>query len=84
MARTTTRDGAKVSRKRSKDRATPEEIEAMPALLTTEELARITGFTPIHCAHLCKRGVLKDVAVKTGKSYTVGKAKALRALGIED
>lgn len=71
------------SRKRRADRATVEEIEAMPALLTTAEISRITGWTPEYCAVQCRSGMLADVAIRAGKSYTVGKAKALAALGLD-
>ena len=80
-ARRTT-DGTR--RKRRIDRATPAEIEAMPALLTTAELSRIMGFTPEYVSTLCTgNGVFAGLAVKCGRGWTVSKAKALQALGLD-
>lgn len=59
-----------------------EEIEAMPALLTTKDAALITGWTPLHVAKECRDGILKECAVKAGNSWGINKAKALEALGL--
>lgn len=69
-------------RPRRKDRATFEEIEAMPALIDTEDVARITGYTTVYAAKLCREGVLAGCAVKTGTTWSINKAKALEALGL--
>ena len=67
---------------RKQERASVEEIEAMPALLTSEELARITGWTRLHVAKECREGLFAGVAVKTGSMWQISKAKALEALGL--
>lgn len=70
-------------RSRRKDRASLEEIEAMPALIDTGDVARITGYTTIYAAKLCRDGgILADCAVKTGTTWSINKAKALEALGL--
>lgn len=61
-------------------RATTEEIDAMPALITTKELSFITGNTEVYTAKLCKDGIFKDIAVKCGRSWRVNKAMALQIL----
>ncbi len=63
-----------------KDLATPCEIGAMPALLTTYQYARIAGQTPNRVTKRCKDGELP--AVKVGGRWRINKAKALRALGL--
>ena len=69
-------------RPRRTDRATAEEIAAMPALLTTRDVARITGWTYQHVAKLCKVGILADCSVKVGRSYSINKERALAVLGL--
>jgi len=77
------RKGYAMPRPRRKDRATFEEIEAMPALIDTEDVARITGYTTVYAAKLCRKGgILADCAVKTGTTWSINKAKALEALGL--
>ena len=71
-----------MSQARKRERASMEEIEAMPALLTSEELARITGWSRVHVAKECREGILAGKAVKAGKAWQVNKAKALEALGL--
>lgn len=71
-----------MQRTRSRKRASIEEIEAMPALLTTEDVARITGWSLIFTAKACREGCLKDCAVKAGKYWSINKAKALEVLGL--
>lgn len=72
-----------MGRARSKERATLEEVEAMPAVLLSEDVAHIMGYSVQYVARLCRDGILKDCAVKTGNSWTINKAKALAALGLD-
>ena len=66
----------------SKDRASMEEIEAMPAMLDTSHVMSITGCSAIYAARMCKSGLLKDCSVKVGSKWAINKAKALEALGL--
>ena len=70
-------------RPRSQNRASQEEIDAMPALVTVNDLSYVTGYTPVYVAKLCRCGIFRDCAVKTGTSWSINKAKALRALGLD-
>lgn len=63
-----------------KDLATPSEIEAMPALLSTYQYARITGETANGVTRRCANGELP--AVKVGNKWRINKVKALEALGL--
>lgn len=69
-------------RTRSLERATQDEVAAMPALLTTEDLARIAGLSIVYVTRQCKHGMFKDCSVKLGKSWGINKAKALEILGL--
>lgn len=62
------------------ERATPSEIEAMPALLDTYQYARITGESPNAITRRCANGELP--AVKVGKAWRINKVKVLEALGL--
>lgn len=61
-------------------RLTMEEIDQLPALISTREYARITGETPLYVAKLCKAGSID--AVRRGRKWLIPKAKALEALGL--
>ena len=74
--------GEPMARARNEERASMEEIEAMPALLTSRELARITGWSRVHVAKECREGILAGTAVKAGNLWQVNKVKALEALGL--
>lgn len=54
------------------------DISALPALITTDEAARIIGATPLAVAKACARG--KYVAVKCGRNWRINKAKFLEAV----
>lgn len=69
-------------RTRRAERATMEEIEAMPALITTDQLAHITGYTRQNISKMCKHGMFKDCSVMVGKAWSISKAKALEILGL--
>lgn len=62
------------------ERATMDEIEAMPALLDTEDGARITGETPLIVARRCAAGYWP--AIKVGKAWRINKAALLAQLGL--
>ena len=74
--------GEPMASARNEERASMEEIEAMPALLTWKELTRITGWSRVHVAKECREGILAGKAVKAGNMWQVNKAKALEALGL--
>lgn len=76
------RKGNPMASARNEERASLEEIEAMPALLTWKELTRITGWSRVHVAKECREGILAGKAVKAGNMWQVNKAKALEALGL--
>ena len=69
-------------KKRTQKRATMQEIEEMPALITTDQLASIIGVTPIYAANMCRSGPFAECAVKVGVAWMVNKAKALEVVGL--
>lgn len=62
------------------ERATMEEIEAMPALLTTLECASIIGTTALQISKDCARG--RYAAVKCGRGWRLNKQKFLEVVGL--
>ena len=71
-----------MSRTRRKERASEEEVEEMPALLTTKDVAYITGWSRVFISKECREGMFKDLAVKCGNSWTFNKTKLLQAFGM--
>lgn len=59
-----------------------EEIESMPALIDTDDLASILGCSQIYAAQLCREGALRECARLVGGSWAINKAKALAVLGL--
>lgn len=57
-----------------------DEIEAMPALIDTNQAASITGQAPLSIANDCKKGKYK--AAKCGRSWRINKAAFLEAVGL--
>lgn len=55
-------------------------IEAMPALLDTDQAASITGQTPLSIAKDCAAGKYK--AAKCGRAWRINKAAFLEAVGL--
>lgn len=55
-------------------------IDAMPALLDTDQAASIRGTTPLAIARDCAAGKYK--AVKCGRSWRINKAAFLEAVGL--
>ena len=75
------RDRNKVKRHtNTPERATMDEIIAMPALIDTYEGGSITGETPLQVAKSCAAG--KYPAVKVGRGWRINKAKFLEVVGL--
>lgn len=55
-------------------------IEAMPALIDTDQAASITGQTPLSIARGCAAGRFK--AAKCGRAWRINKAAFLEAVGL--
>lgn len=55
-------------------------IEAMPALLDTDQAASITGQTPLSIAKDCAAGKYK--AAKCGRAWRINKTAFLEAVGL--
>ena len=72
-----------MAKRMKENRATQEEIDAMPAILGVRDVAHILGCTPQYVAKLCSTGVLKGCATKVG-AWNINKKKALTALGLAD
>lgn len=56
------------------------EIAELPALMTTEDFARLYGCSRIHAAKLCQEGRLP--ATRVGRSWLINTEKTLEKLGL--
>ena len=68
------------SRGKTSARLSETEIKELPALISTEEYAAVTGLSPLKVAQNCATGKLP--AVKCGRRWLINKAKALEQLGL--
>lgn len=71
-------EATKQERTHASERVDMPEIDAMPALLSTEEYASIAGVSPLYAARMCAKGEV--TAVKVGRFWRINKAAALSQL----
>lgn len=57
------------------------EVEALPALMNTEEFAALVGYCRTYISRMCAKGTIP--ATKVGKEWRIPTRKALAQLGIE-
>ena len=58
------------------------DLDSLPALMTSKEYAAITGLSLVTISNKCKRGLIP--AVKCGHEWRINTTKALKALGLAD
>lgn len=57
------------------------DVDALPALMSTEEFASLVGYGSVYVSRLCKRGSIP--ATKVGRQWRIPTRRALERLGIE-